>query len=218
MADKKTEKVAEVKIPASAQSESGTLEGGKPENARPEASKPEAAKHERKGSLPDAEPGWKVDVHDWALQSFLDLAPSPSILERMVNDYNATLENFIRRLALGAGDEWLRRAAIQPQILDLETQLAGLRRRADDAAKALLTEKATAAVKEEQIKQLQAAMAALREKEALAHLLARVSDAAKKKLLEDEVFRAEFGRDEPRGGVCNVDRHKAIDRIDAEGP
>lgn len=146
---------------------------------------------------------WHSTYYEEIVKNFRDL---------LTKSYDSELEGSLNYLRLSTGESWLKRAAIQPQIVELETELGNLRQKADQAAKALLTEKATAAEKEKQIQRLQAALKELSEKEALSHLLARVGDQAKKKLLESEAFRSEFSKDEPRAAyVMSIDIRRSTE-------
>lgn len=192
------------------------------EKAEPAKTEPAKAESEPKPERPGVPEGfdlvissapWRpAGVQRWLRETMGHLAPSTEANQKLVADYNAEVSSSPRALKLPMGQAWLRRAAIQPHIHDLESDLAKLRKDADGAAKALLTEKASAEEKEKQIHQLEAALRALNEKQALAHLLTRVGEPAHEKLLESESFRAEFAKDTPRNAyVLSIDIRRSTE-------
>ena len=101
---------------------------------------------------------------------------------------------------------------LQRKLRELETQLTKLHADVTEKTRALKEQEAGSAEKDEAIRALQQTISQLSETQRLAHLLARVEEAAQRQLLESSDFRKEFDREEPCDAyVMSIDIRKSTD-------
>jgi class 3 adenylate cyclase len=111
-----------------------------------------------------------------------------------------------------SGRVWFSHTDLEPRFTAVDADIATLRRKLDDQSKALLTEQASAKHREKQIKELEAGIKELNEKERLAHLLSRVGEPARKRLLDSPEFRSEFSEETPRSAyVLSIDIRRSTE-------
>jgi class 3 adenylate cyclase len=131
---------------------------------------------------------------------------------RGLADYHLDLGKALSIKSPLSVEDWSTRFDLEPKIFAVESEVARLRQNVDEQTKALLTEKASAKRKEEQISRLEDGLRELSEKQRLAHLLSRVGEPAQKRLLEDEEFRLEFSEDTPRDAyVLSIDLRRSTE-------